>query len=147
MRYIFLILGIFLIFPANADSSGSLGGNFRVHLLSDHSKPGDYNERNLGIGLEFDYPDGYWRVTIGGYENSHGDSTTYFGPMFGTDHVAIGAVFLHGYDRGLDADRLWPSPAPVLRIRPLSTKISPSFIVAPMSNGYVVLTSLDWRFE
>lgn len=129
-----------LVVPAHADSYLSF------HVASDHSTPGDYNERNVGVGLEIDYPDKYWRIAVGRYDNSHGDMTTYIGPMYGTDRFAIGATFLHGYDKGLDVDRWWPSPAPILRIRPLKTKVTPSFILAPISNGYVVLTSLDWRF-
>lgn len=116
-----------------------------IHLRSNHSTPGRHFERNLGAGIELDLH-GYWRFATGGFVNSHRDPAAYAGPLYGTDHVMVGALFVSGYENTTDAGEVFPLP--VVKIRPLDTRITPSFTIAPLNdgNGYVVLTSLDWRF-
>lgn len=86
MRFLALIAGLCLWVPAYAIQLPDIVPETTwVHLFSRHWDGGDYNEANVGVGLQYDL-NADWAIEPGAYWNSHERPSTYLWASYRLSH-------------------------------------------------------------
>lgn len=124
--------------------SVAIADSLQIHLASDHTKPGNFIEKNYGIGYLYEYEKDR-TLSLSLIRNSFGDPAL-FGCHTWGDWISAGGCLVAGYENTMDGAGEMV-PAPILSIRPLNGRVSPRINVIPGIDNHVISVGIDITFE